>query len=252
MEKTGKKKRNYIPQRIRAKLQQEIGSKCPFCECRDVEIFEVHHIDGNPGNGDISNLIMLCKNCHGKANNKEISHEEVRRKKDSLPCQTKNDREKPAVERKISKITNVTGTNNVVGNNNYIENKTTINRPVKKIYEFPPGCLGNDVEKMAVVEGLIEKYNHFAKNGKPNFNYGVFRRKLKERYELGQSQKLGHLRIDRYDDIVRYIEERIDKTIIGRINKSRGRKNYSPAEEKLDRLRRDREQRSKIIPFPGN
>jgi hypothetical protein len=253
VEKAGKKKRVSVPQRTRARLQQETGSVCPYCGSNDVANFQVHHLDGDRSNNDEGNLIHLCPNCHSKITNGDISTKDVYKKKISLLYQTaKSNRKKPAVERKISKITNMTGTNNVVGNNNYIENKTTINRPVKKVYEYPPGCLGNDVEKMAVVEGLIEKYNNFAKNGKNNFNYGVFRRKLKEKYGIKKAQKLGNLRIERYDEIVQDIEERIDKTIIGRINKSRGRKNYSPAEEKLNRLKRNREQAGKIIPFPGN
>lgn len=46
-------------------LQQEIGSKCPFCPRTDVAIFEIHHIDASkPLNNSIENLLMLCPSCH--------------------------------------------------------------------------------------------------------------------------------------------------------------------------------------------
>ena len=42
----------------------------PTCACcdwhDDIRILEVHHIDSNRENGDISNLIILCPNCHRK------------------------------------------------------------------------------------------------------------------------------------------------------------------------------------------
>lgn len=54
---TEKKTRVRIPQenKIRAELQKEIGSSCPFCENTEVGHFEIHHIDENPSNNEIGN-----------------------------------------------------------------------------------------------------------------------------------------------------------------------------------------------------
>ncbi len=40
--------------------------ECPGCgrQRDEVEQFDVHHIDGNPGNGDLDNLVGLCQSCH--------------------------------------------------------------------------------------------------------------------------------------------------------------------------------------------
>ncbi len=40
--------------------------ECPECGATlsDAERFEVHHIDGNPKNGKMKNLIALCRECH--------------------------------------------------------------------------------------------------------------------------------------------------------------------------------------------
>ena len=35
---------------LRAVLQKEIGSRCPFCPSEDVGHFEVHHLDNNRNN----------------------------------------------------------------------------------------------------------------------------------------------------------------------------------------------------------
>ena len=37
---------------------------CRRCKRKDKRVLLVHHIDGNRGNNDISNLVFLCYNCH--------------------------------------------------------------------------------------------------------------------------------------------------------------------------------------------
>jgi hypothetical protein len=68
-----KKKRKYISQKVKATLQQEIHSKCPFCVSTEVGHFEVHHIDGNPENNDYMNLLMVCPTCHSKITKQDIT-----------------------------------------------------------------------------------------------------------------------------------------------------------------------------------
>lgn len=74
-----KKIRTRIPQesKVRAILQQEINSKCPNCESTEVGHFEIHHIDENPNNNKIENLILLCPICHSKITKKDILIDEV-------------------------------------------------------------------------------------------------------------------------------------------------------------------------------
>lgn len=77
------KKRSYIPQlrKVTAQLQQEIESNCPFCQNLDVGHFQIHHIDEDPSNNLIENLLLLCPNCHSKITKKDISKQEVINKK---------------------------------------------------------------------------------------------------------------------------------------------------------------------------
>ena len=46
------------------------NNKCSRCGWGEINTYtgkvplQVHHIDGNPNNNDISNLALLCPNCH--------------------------------------------------------------------------------------------------------------------------------------------------------------------------------------------
>lgn len=83
---TEKKTRIKIPKenKVRAELQQEIGSVCPFCDNTDVGHFEIHHIDENPSNNDTGNLLLLCPVCHSKITKGDIGQLETLKKKIEL------------------------------------------------------------------------------------------------------------------------------------------------------------------------
>jgi hypothetical protein len=79
------KKRIKVSPKIKADLQKEINSECPFCANQDVSNFEIHHIDGVPSNSiDSENLLLLCPTCHTRIEKKDISREEVVKKKSDL------------------------------------------------------------------------------------------------------------------------------------------------------------------------
>ena len=73
------KVRKRIPKenKVRAELQKDIGSICPFCTSTEVGHFEIHHIDENPSNNDNGNLLLLCPTCHSRVTKGDISHDEV-------------------------------------------------------------------------------------------------------------------------------------------------------------------------------
>jgi hypothetical protein len=72
---------NKYPKRweeIRVIIKQRDGNKCVFCHKH--EHLNVHHIDENPKNCEFTNLVTVCKSCHGKLHNgrktmREISNE---------------------------------------------------------------------------------------------------------------------------------------------------------------------------------
>jgi 5-methylcytosine-specific restriction endonuclease McrA len=63
---------------MKALLQKEVNSSCPFCSNDDVDHFQIHHIDENPENNTFENLIMVCAICHSKITKKDIAEAEVK------------------------------------------------------------------------------------------------------------------------------------------------------------------------------
>jgi|GEM_PF-871492 hypothetical protein len=92
-------RRKVVPYKIRAVLQKEVGSVCPFCQSTDVGHFEVHHIDGIPANNQLSNLIMLCPTCHSKIEKGDIVKEEVIKIKRKISGETK-----PKLPQKVKEL----------------------------------------------------------------------------------------------------------------------------------------------------
>jgi predicted HNH restriction endonuclease len=55
---------------FKAKLKDEKCEKCGISEWRGMKIsLELHHKDGNTRNNNLSNLIILCPNCHAQTDN---------------------------------------------------------------------------------------------------------------------------------------------------------------------------------------
>jgi len=51
---------------IKTRLLSERGNYCEYCKYDNVNILQVHHIieRSNGGSNDMSNLLLLCPNCH--------------------------------------------------------------------------------------------------------------------------------------------------------------------------------------------
>ena len=68
--RTGAKAPSYIDGRNKYKggtyhrilKANNVEEKCVYCGC--TEKIEVHHVDGNRRNNDISNLVYVCRRCH--------------------------------------------------------------------------------------------------------------------------------------------------------------------------------------------
>jgi len=223
------KSRKAIPAKTRALLQQEIGSACPFCTSHEVDHFHVHHIDENPENGDFGNLLMTCTTCHSKITKGDISVHEVRRKKmllrNRLPTSVI-----PIPVRKTTIFGNVS--NSVVGDNNRV--RVEIKNQTKQ--KYPPGCIGYDVLKGNYIGYLIGRYNEFKEweVGKAGMNYAIFSSILKKQFKLGPTRSIYNLPLERFDELSRFIQRRIDGTKLARMKATKGRaKFYSSYDEYL-------------------
>lgn len=66
--------RSPIPEEVRLGLIEERGVTCEQCS---LNIFkEIDHIDGDPTNNDLDNLMLMCKSCHLEKHGKQLHHSE--------------------------------------------------------------------------------------------------------------------------------------------------------------------------------
>lgn len=220
-----KKTRLPIPQvnKVRAELQKEIGSTCPFCSSEDVGHFEIHHIDDIPSNNDKLNLILICPTCHSKITKGDIPPIEVKEKKIELllnPKKTNN----------IQSSININKVkNSVIGDNN----RVTIKHIKKTVEKYPEGCVGHDVRKLNYVSNLISRYMDYKKTEVgEKMNYAIFVSHLKTKFKIGSNGTIFNVPIERFEELTKYIQSRIEGTTLAK-RLGRGHKNYSTYDEYL-------------------
>lgn len=218
------KLRKAVPAKVKALLQKEIASSCPFCGNDDVDHFQIHHIDENPINNEYGNLLMVCPNCHSKITKGDISIHEVRRKKMLLTSRMKG----PTTTQGNVVNFNAKVQHAILGNNNTI----TLKAPSRN--KYPPGCIGSDTVRANYVGELIDQYNDYKSKeiGKDDMVWGLFGRKLKKRFGIGPTRTIYNVPMTRFDELTSYIQSEIDRTWLARIKRGKGQlKNYKSFEE---------------------
>ena len=156
------RKRKQIPRKKLQILQKEINSVCPFCSNEDVEHFVIHHIDKDRTNDDLSNLILLCRICHSKADVDDIPIPEVMEMKRKLSQGLiKSD------NKQSSSVINVYGDTK----NSLISGKTYVDKIIFKGKSKPklsphPDSIGSDLIKCNYVKYLIDRYQDCMKADK--------------------------------------------------------------------------------------
>lgn len=59
-----RKRRGGVSGKLRLEVFQEAYATCPFCGLEQIGSLQVHHIDGDPTNDVLENLIAACGSCH--------------------------------------------------------------------------------------------------------------------------------------------------------------------------------------------
>ena len=230
---TEKKRRLKIPRenKIRADLQKEIGSICPFCDNDDVGHFQIHHIDENPSNNESVNLLLLCPTCHSKITKGDITQTQVLQAKIKLVSGAYGKKRKQtekviSVDFKAKKIVSA-----FVGDNNTVIVKESKPAPKNKP-QYPEGCIGSDVIKANYISYLIDKYHKYkeADVGKAQMNYAIFPSSIKRQFSIGKTRTIYNIPIEKFEEVCSFIKKRIDGTVLGKI-KGRTQKNYSSFDE---------------------
>ncbi len=71
--------RTTVPKETRIQAFDRARHRCQFPHCRERANLEIHHIDKDPSNHKLANLIVLCKNHHAMAQKNAYRTEQLQR-----------------------------------------------------------------------------------------------------------------------------------------------------------------------------
>jgi hypothetical protein len=107
-----------------------------------------------------------------------------------------------------------------------------VGKSSKRPASYPDGCIGANLAKRNYVKYLVERYNHYregdARFGRnARFHYSVLFKNIESKFKAPTYFILEA----RFGELVDYLHERIDNTILGRVNSKRGIPNYESFDE---------------------
>ena len=216
------KPRKAVSAPISKKLFQEAANQCSFCGFPDVTVLQIHHIDETPDNNDLSNLLLVCANCHAKITHGEISPSDVHTKKLQLTWMSQAvKRPTPKRPKQTVAVKDSTLNNSIVANNVTFAGKRSP-RP-----HYPADSIGADTIKKGYIDYLIGRYFDYKK---ADASYGSYRpfnhAEIHTTIARQFKAKTFYIHVARFDELCGYIMSRVDQTIQGKRNTSRGCPNY--------------------------
>ena len=102
----------------------------------------------------------------------------------------------------------------------------------KRPTSYPDGCVGANLAKRNYVKYLVERYHQYreadARFGRTDrFHYAVLFKNIESKFKAPTY----FIPENRFEELVDYLRERIDNTILGRVNHKRGIPNYESFDE---------------------
>ena len=227
-----KNKRAPIKAATKYKLNDEFDAACAVCRDTVSSKIEIHHIDGNPQNPALENLLLVCGGCHNEFTRG------TKREADALFLK------RMAVAGQLAPRKNAipkgdvinSGINNgLMGQSVYVE-KFITKTEGKGALQIRPGSIGSCIEDHNYLEYLIKKLAAFRTAGSSYgqkrtgvIHPGVVKNQLNN--EFGALPK--DLEARRYPVVREYLKEKIDGTALGRNNTAKGIRNYHTEAEHL-------------------
>lgn len=115
---------------------------------------------------------------------------------------------------------------------------TTINqihrgRRSSRSTEYPLGSIGRDLVRRNYIRYLVERYHRFRQadsgfgSGPARFSYAVIFKNIEREFKAPTY----FVPEVRFNELVKYLQQRIDRTILGKRNRARGIRNYASPEE---------------------
>ena len=143
---------------------------------------------------------------------------------------------KPGSSRRVGKSTRKNGANvssiarihDGAHNGSATTNQIRPGRRANRANVYPRGSIGSDLEQRNYVEYLVDRYHQAREISSPTrFSYAAIFTNIERKfgaptYFVSQT---------RFDDLVKYLHQRIDATLLGKNNRARGIRNYPSPEE---------------------
>ncbi|MCV6575118.1 MAG: HNH endonuclease [Cohaesibacter sp.] len=220
--------RQALPKRLEKEIYQQFNSRCPFCDESDVATLQVHHIEpyAKVKSHTAANLILVCSNCHQKIEAGKIDKQAVL------------DLKQEAIWGGITMTKKPDSNDNIISiggsvSNGIVANTLVINSTgkAKSPTIVPTGSIAENVDQRNYIKYLIDRYHEFKKAevGKDKMRYPVFYNAIKREF----GAKWNMIRSDRFDAVAQFIQKRIDLTVVGKKQKSKGQRNFSSFEDFL-------------------
>jgi hypothetical protein len=139
----------------------------------------------------------------------------------------------------ITKGANVTSISGGMIHGSVHTGPTTINqfpraRRSMRPTEYPAGSIGSDLEQRNYIRYLVQRYHRFreadssyGRSGPARFSYAVIFTNIERKF----GAPTYFVRQARFGELVKYLQQRIDATILGKNNRARGIRNYTSPEE---------------------
>ena len=215
-----KQKRKNPSLALTKAVLQKYNCRCQFCGNDDLNILELHHIDGKPENTTIDNLIPLCPNCHVKATKKIISQHdvEIMRQRVAVGTLPFPRIEKPKKRKKPQQnISTTHGGVSVVGDvsNSHIETHIHVDSKKSKSYIYP-NSIGTHVTWINYIDYLINRLAEYRSNDTKYAGknlYGAIRRIFKNKFGSNVKDVPEY----RINDVINYFQNEINKTKFARL-----------------------------------
>lgn len=222
------KKRTTVGAAQRTRLLQEVRGACPFCGLELIGSLQIHHIDRDSSNTVDANLIAVCGACHEQLTRQLIPDAEVVWRKRALQNGVH-----PARREKTGMNVNVTDNRGGLIAQEF-HGTVVLEGERKPGPIILSGSIADNPEHYRYVEYLIKKLTTFRRAGASfgqrrngQVHTGATRSILEN--EFGNLPK--DLPVERFDNLVSTLKAKIDNTALGRVNRSRGIRNYHAFEE---------------------
>jgi hypothetical protein len=215
------KKRLTIPKPVEKRAYQETGSACAFCGEREIASLQIHHIDSDPANNQLENLLVVCGTCHGKITGGVISQADVmlhKRMAHFGALKSANKRENTSVK------VNIVGSS-FHGDVAHTITKITTARPPRMSH--PVGSIGANLRMKGYIDYLISRYFEYRK---ADSSYGRMGRFSHAVIHSNIQKKFGYKTFftpeEHFEALAHYLKECIGRTIQGKKNSAQGKLNY--------------------------